>query len=395
VGAGQIDDGDEFRDSLGRARSDKSAFIIGGGASLRLTDRIRLNGAIRDYIMTTDESLDDVATTGDLTHNTMLTAGFTFSFGGRTERPDRARTDTRENERERELRELRAIREERRLLERDARDARAPRDTIRRDRDSVMMIRDARIGGDVRFITVPVPTQGEIILRYGLPLRELSDAPRGDRPYEVRRDSVIVGTPSTDVARSLADIERRLTARLEAIERAQQTPRGDAAPMTPPAVTVVTPGVTATTTPESVPVFRRLGQINSGNLQPYGGIGLRDGDAQIILGARADLGAISVGSGFRFVPELAVGVGSGNTSVLALANVRYTFGSETSTTLLRPYITLGGGVYTPTVLGINTAFGSSFRLREASERPLFLHVELQGLNAFNETRLLMSFSRSR
>jgi hypothetical protein len=86
VGAGQIDFGNDFRDSLGQARRDLTSFILGGGASLRLTDRVRLNGAIRDYIMTTDESLDDVASTGDLTHNTMLTAGLTISFGGRTER---------------------------------------------------------------------------------------------------------------------------------------------------------------------------------------------------------------------------------------------------------------------------------------------------------------------
>jgi opacity protein-like surface antigen len=91
VGAGQIDYSDEFRDSMGQPRSDQTAFILGGGASFRLTDRLRLNGAIRDYIMTTEESLDNVSSTLDITHNTMLTAGLTISLGGHTNTPDRAR----------------------------------------------------------------------------------------------------------------------------------------------------------------------------------------------------------------------------------------------------------------------------------------------------------------
>ncbi len=391
VGAGQIDYGDKFRDTLGQARDNKSAFIIGGGASLRLTDRIRLNGAIRDYIMTVDENLDNVATTGDLTHNTMLTAGLTISLGGRMDSPDRKATSGRETERERELRELRemrelrelrTIREERMELEREMRGDRE----MRRGRDSMLNMRDARggMGSDGRYITVPVPLQGEVILRYGIPSRDMTGG--------LRVDSTVVMGSSGDVARSLADIERRLTERLDAIERAQQTtPRQGAAP----GVTVVTPGVMRADTPiDSMPVFRRLREVRSQDLQPYVGLGARDGDVQFIVGARADLGPLSAGSGFRFVPELAVGLG-GNLSVLAMANMRYAFGSETSASVLRPYVTVGGGIYTPTVLGINTAIGSSIRLREANERPLFLNLELQGLNLFSETRVLIGISRSR
>jgi hypothetical protein len=402
VGAGQLDYNANFRDSLGNTRDDKTAFIIGGGASLRLSDRVRVNGAIRDYIMTTDESLENVATTGDITHNTMLTAGLTISFGGRTQASDRRgmttrddrRTSARETPIERELREvealreerlLRAIRAEREALEREARDERATPADARRRLDSARVTPRTMTGSDsVRFITVPVPTQGEIILRYGLPSRDSS---------AVRRDSVVVtpGTPTGDMLARLSEIERRLTARLEAIERQQAGAPGAQAPV----VTMVTPsGEPMVVDRANRPVFQRFGQVRSRDLQPYAGFGIRDGDAQIILGARADLGPINPGSGLHFVPELAVGFGSGPFSVLALANVQYAFGAMGGNRSIRPYVTLGGGIYSPTVLGMSTALGSSFRLQPNAVRPLFLNVELQSINLGGQTRLLFGLSRS-
>jgi len=404
VGAGQVDYASDFRDSLGNPRADKTAFIVGGGASLRLTDRVRINGAVRDYIMTTDESLDNVASTSDLTHNTMITAGLTISFGGRTQAGDRRavaprddrRTAARETPLERELRELdalreqrvlRAIREERLALERELREDASAADSARRRRDTVRLAPRLPVGGDAgRVITVPVPTQGEIILRYGLPARDIEVT-------TVRRDSVITVTPDTELLSRLTDIERRLSARLEAIERQQAT-----GPIVTPAptVTMVTPtGDPVVVDRANTPVFERFGQVRTRDLQPYAGFGIRDGDAQVILGARADLGPINPGSGLHFVPELAIGIGSGPFSVLALANVQYAFGSVSGEQSVRPYVTLGGGIYSPTVLGINTAVGSSFRLQQDGGRPLYLNVELQGINLFGQTRLLFGLSRSR
>jgi len=357
VGAGQLDYNANFRDSLGNTRDDKTAFIIGGGASLRLSDRVRLNGAIRDYIMTTDESLDNVATTGDLTHNTMLTAGLTISFGGRTQASARRGM---------------AMRDDRRTSARDT--------PIERERREIDVLRS----DSVRFITVPVPTQSEIILRYGLPARDCG---------AVQRDSVVLtpGTPESDMLARLSEIERRLTARLEAIERQQAGVPGAQAPV----VTMVTPsGDPVMLDRANRPVLQRLGQVRTRDVQPYAGFGMRDGDAQIILGARADLGPINPGSGLHFVPELAVGFGSGPFSVLALANVQYAFGAMSGNRSIRPYVTLGSGVYSPTVLGVNTALGSSFRLQPQAVRPLFLNVELQRINLGGQTRLLVGLSRS-
>jgi hypothetical protein len=354
--------------------------------------------------MTVDDDLDNLASTGDLTHNTMLTAGLTISFGGNSA------TSMADRERDRD-RELRALRDERdrvadrdrrlggqgmtereRMLERELmmareqlemRETRMTRDSVRMFRDSsIIMTRGAGARGEGRWITVPVPEQGEIILRYGMPARSGSDS------AATRRDSVIVSPPSDDLAARLLEIERRLTARIDAL---QQQPAG-----TPPTVTMVTPPANVVMEDRSnVPVFQRFGQTRRSDLQPYLGVGINDGDAQVIGGLRADLGPISPNSGFHFVPELAVGIGSGPLSVLAMANVQYKFGAIGGNNGIRPYATVGGGIFSPSVLGINTAIGSSVSLRNDTDAPLLLNVELQGINLFNHTRILFGLSRGR
>lgn len=385
VGAGQIDYKDTFADSLGMSRVDKTAFILGAGASFRLTDRLRLNGAIRDYVMTVDDNLDNVAGTGDLTHNTMLSAGLTISFGGRST-PSSA-----QREREYEA-ERRAARTERDLRERELvlRDAR-PRDprTDRSAEDTVGVVRERSVmvrGGPPvgpSWITIPVPTQGEIILRYGM-----SPRTGGTDSGMVRRDTVMMppDTPtSSDLAAELREVERRLLARIDALQR----------PAALPTVTMIPPGATDVVVRDrdGTPLLQRFQQTRAADLRPYIGLGYDGSDARFIVGSRADLGPVRPGSPWHFVPELAVGLGSGTMSVLAFANAQYAFGSVGGSRTLRPYATVGAGIYSPTVLGINTAIGTSYALRPATESPLFLTLEVQGINLFSETRALFGLSR--
>lgn len=401
VGAGQIDYKDNFVDSVGLSRVDKTAFILGGGASFRLTDRLRVNGAIRDYVMTVDENLDAVGSTGDLTHNTMLSAGLTISFGGRST-PSSAQ---RERERDAELRTMRAERDRAdRLRDVENREPRRERDlpdivSILRD-STVLITRTPSARGaspDGQWITVPVPVQGEIILRYGLPARAgRADSVMSRRldSMQVRRDTVMMPSmtpPAADLSAELREIERRLSARIDALQR----PAPAAAPA--PTVTMITPPPADANVPDrsTRPVFERLSQTRTADLRPYIGLGFDDGDVQFVVGTRADLGPVSPSSGFHFVPELAVGLGGGSTSVLAFANVQYAFGSVGGTSAFRPYATLGAGIFSPTVLGVNTAIGSSYALRRASGTPLYLNAELQGINLFTRTRVLIGLSRSR
>ncbi len=428
VGAGNVDFSSKYRDTAGNARADLSTFILGAGASVRLSDRIRLNAAIRDYIMTTADDLDAVSSTGDITHNPMYTAGLTLSLFGNRDTPRRDALPATEREELERLRE--ELREERRRSdalrrgERDRmteeREATAVRrmrdsagvriveiDTVRVVRDSVM-VRRAPMGAmpgmpamdpSARWITIPVPVQGEVILRYGVPARS------GDSV--VTRTEVVPAAPAAQTtpqtAGEIAELERRLNARLDAMQRALERQPTVVQPqvvqpqaVTPQPITVIMGADTTVTYDRaSTPVFQRFGTTSRRDLTPYAGLSVGDDRTQAVIGVRADLGPINPGSGFNFVPELAVGLGEGNMSVLALANARYAFGSVSGTSTFRPHITLGGGIFSPTVLAVNTAVGSSIRLRPAAEKPLYLHVELQGLNLFNHTRLLFSVSRSR
>jgi hypothetical protein len=75
--------------------------------------------------------------------------------------------------------------------------------------------------------------------------------------------------------------------------------------------------------------------------------------------------------------------------------VQYKFGAIGGNNGIRPYATVGGGIFSPSVLGINTAIGSSVSLRNDTDAPLLLNVELQGINLFNHTRILFGLSRGR
>ena len=100
-----------------------------------------------------------------------------------------------------------------------------------------------------------------------------------------------------------------------------------------------------------------------------------------------------IASGLQFVPEFAVGLGGDGTSVLAMANAQYQFGSIGGSSALRPYVTGGAGIFSPTVVGVNTALGASMDLRSGrGTTPWLGYVELQGLNLFNDTRLMFGLS---
>ena len=434
VGAGRIDYLDNFRDRDSLSRDDQSALILGGGASIRLSDRIRLNAAVRDYVMTAEPKLTDVASTDDLTHNTMISAGLTISLGGqgatarreeaaRRERMEAERRSERDLEREQELDRYRDALAER-SAERDQADtvvryrqvpgqAEVTVDTtVTRMRRPMAMQR-----GDstARWMTIPVPMVGEVILRYGLTpsgTGSTSMTSTGLSIEEIRRiireelqrdpmtgartapDTTIIrqepmsgAASEAAMAARLAEMELRLAARMADLEAARNVPA------TPAQVVVVDTAAGAEEL-TSMPVFRRLGRTSSRDLRPFVGFGGGDG-SQVVASLRADLGPLQPGSGFRFVPELALGFGSGSPSVLALANVQYPFGSVMGSRTVQPYVTLGAGIFSPSVLAVNTAVGASFNVRSAGMSPMYTYVELQGLNLFDYTRLMVGLTTRR
>ncbi len=148
------------------------------------------------------------------------------------------------------------------------------------------------------------------------------------------------------------------------------------------------------------PVFTRFEPQTWGG---YSGFTVNDG-SQFVLGGRMDLGAVSTGlQEVDLIPELALGVGSGATSLLIGANARYRFGGfqVDRLGLVRPYGSLGLGFlnFSSDVHGrdgldlvINAAYGVTaevpglrgFANSGASE----VFLEHQGIGFFGLNRLL-------
>ncbi|MDQ3605083.1 MAG: hypothetical protein M3418_02680, partial [Gemmatimonadota bacterium] len=128
AGAGQLDFGAGFLDEQEQpqSRADETMLILGGGASLGLSERLRLNVGLRDHLLTVG-ALEDAARLDDLFHNWLLSAGLTFSLGGTTA-PSRMAP----SERERLSAEVERLRRENERL-RERREAEAEREGRQRD----------------------------------------------------------------------------------------------------------------------------------------------------------------------------------------------------------------------------------------------------------------------
>ncbi len=200
---------------------------------------------------------------------------------------------------------------------------------------------------------------------------------------------------SSDAAN--AERERRLMERVDArvSERLAADARADA-PREP-----VTP---------TVPPSRTRRSFDGATL--YSGATF-SGGAQALLGGRFDLGQLSASlPGFRLVPELAFGTGSGGTTTLLAANAVYQFGGARLGVLgdVRPHAGLGVGVlhYSAMVGGrdgtnlvLNPAYGLT--LDPAPLRPMLrtlsvggampaLVVEHHGVGFFDVNRLVLGLT---
>jgi hypothetical protein len=397
AGAARINFSGSVRDSAGRAPADKDALIVGGGLSFQLGERFRLNAAIRDYVIARNDSASTVGASSDLTHNPMLTAGMTFSVGGRTGPSDRERATERDTRtariRDRDA-DVRYVRDSTRAAREDRmRDADSTRDAKqRREAKSPMGGQNGQPAVGDRWITIPVPATGEIILRYGLPATSDPARPAGAVIVRdsviVRRDSMGGGASSDQLRAQLAELEARLSARIEAMRPMNAT------------VEVTTARASDRMTVVSDTTDRRRGQtmsdrfrtLSSRDVQLFAGVGFGDADTQLALSGRLDLGPVMPQSNLHLYPELAFGFGGSSTAVLAMANVQYQFPTIGEKLAVRPYLTGGAGIYSPTGLAINTAFGMSVDMKMGRRMPWIGYAEVQGLNLFNDTRLLLGIS---
>jgi hypothetical protein len=407
AGAGRLHYGESFLDPDGERRDDQSALVLGGGASLVLSDRVRVNVAARDYIVSPDRALTETGDPDNLLHNTLLSAGFTLNFGpaGREQRqPVPPRTDTTPAELERLRAENARLRAERARV--DTVVTRMPADTIgtRPRVDTVTVGDTVGTGATGRMITIPIPERGEIILRYGVTsdsARSADDLARMDAIRRVIREQLGADTTllrttgerldSTAMEVRLRLLEERLMARMAELVEARTR---EVSPPQPPVVVVAPTGEADAGEGRRGTFLSRLAGVRANDIRPR--VGLQTGnDVQLILSARADLGPVAPSSDLQLVPELALGFGEGATTVLALSSVRYSPVTIGSRFAVQPYVMGGVGFYSRTILAVNTAIGATLDLRAGRTSPLYAFIELQGINVFADTRLMLGVSTRR
>jgi hypothetical protein len=280
LGGAKLDFKNSFQTKSGARAEDQNSLIAGGGVSLPIAERLAINLSARDYLFS-QSSLDSVASVAelrsDLRHNWLISAGLRVSVGGRSGIKSGERRDG--DSYERGMRDQRAIALRadsmagRRgvaassqrdtvviVLATDASRTRAdtlrvvPGDTIRmRESGARTTLVDNRPSdasasrgyASDRLVAIPVPTEGELYVRYGpsagrtlpksletasLPA-ELSQNDLREMMRAILREEVVaelarteMSTPSrrgeTSHERSLTDqqlaaIERRVARRMD------------------------------------------------------------------------------------------------------------------------------------------------------------------------------------
>lgn len=422
VGGARLDYDQDSDDPRYAEQSDKTALILGGGLSFRLTDRVDLQASVRDYLVDTTRDLEDASDPGELVNNWLYSVGASLRVGGTT-------AEARSRQESRALAEERARLEEqiRRL---EAGEPRMPADSLVVAETPVDTVAAsdaprARIveGPEGRQIVLPVLEEGSIYIRFGPEGWDTQGATAGetrgmvmDRENlrDIIRQEVQGAAGDSAQGLSLAELEERLfqrlrqptdpapspgatglspevVERLDAIER-RLMQRLDA--MQPSGPVPPTPARTEERREtggagSSEGAFSRVTRFDAQSVLPLGGLSLGGDATQAMLGARFDFGFLKPDSRIKFVPEIAVGLGGDETTFTALGTFQIPL--LTGSSGVEPYVSGGAGLFTPSFLGISTAAGVAFDFGGIGNGARS-YAELQGINFFDTTRLLFGLS---
>jgi hypothetical protein len=378
AGYGRVDFMEGFQDLDGDQPEDRNAGIVGGGARLDL-GRVGVMAAARSYLFEAGDSLSD-----DLRSNLQLTAGLTFRLGSGGRRRAAAVPAT-------------VIRE-------------TP-DTVYVTRDGTVQQRTERRDGDdpQRFLTIPIPREGEIYLRYG-PV----DSSAIDRRPQPGAAAVTAGQMEQLRRQVLADLEPMLR-EVMAAERTElremvreELRRIGSAGLTPEAEQRLLENLEARV---ALRVQDRVGRVDSAGRRPRPGFSPRlrewraytggnlDRPRQFLVGGRLDLGPLDPRNpSIRVVPELAVGGGQGGASVLLAGNVQLDLSTyQVGGAPLQPYVYGGLGLLVLTDPNpgraereavLNLGYGVNFPVPGRDGGPR-LFLEHQGIDLFDLNRLIV------
>lgn len=431
AGAGQLDFKESDTTATAQRSEDKLSLLLGGGVSLPLGERFAINATARDYLYGQGNGADSVASPSDLRNNWMFSVGLRVSIAGHSGANAAERALQREDRLEARLRtDSMRYASARRRDGRDTLDmngrrtrrdsmmvGRARVDTVYLDStraDSVMRVRGT---GSPSVIMLPVPTVGELYVRYGTPQSTATTRPA--LPTGTLLDSARMSTMNQADRDAYINrqIDSLVTARVNERTAALRAPAASAPPApTPPQTVIVQPPMTTTPptvapTPPQVVVeqpgmnYSLVGSDSRGGLMVYSGLTVNDG-TQLSLGARFDLGPIGNGnSPFHFAPEIAFGGGGGGRSTMIVANAQYMFrklrlGTDRT---IQPHVVGGIGVlnFSDRVGSrdglqgiINLGYGVSIPLtRNTGNRAApVVTIEHQGIDFFQLNRLLVGLS---
>lgn len=370
AGVGRVDFMEDFRDEDGNAPGDQDAAILGGGARLDL-GRVGVMAAARSYLFQAGDSLSD-----DLRSNLQLSAGLTFRLGSAGRRP------------------VAAV---------DPRVVRQAPDTVYVAQEGTVQRRE---GDPQQFVTIPIPREGEIYLRYG----PADSASINRRPSP--GDAAVTAGQMEQLRRQvLADLEPLLR-ELMAEERVElrtlvrdELQRIGAAGLTPEAEQRLLENLEARV---ALRVQDRVGGDSTVRRQGFAPrmVGWRgyvggnlDRPRQFIAGARLDLGPLDPRNPeIRVMPELAIGGGQAGVSVMLAGNVQYDFSDlELAGAPVQPYAYGGLGFFVltdpnPGRAGreavLNLGYGANFSFPGRPDGPR-MFIEHQGVDLFDLNRLLI------
>ena len=376
LGGGYLDVLDDFAESGGISVDDRP--FASGGADLVMSigRSISLHGGVRALLMSADDP-EHIAEPSQIATSLMYSAGVSFGLGGRSaeryatadEPPPALRSpgnlDARQSaELDRISRQIDSLRAVGLGLQVPA-DGQEPGAAF----DGTLPPESA-VGG--RWVTIPMPQQGELYVRYGEPA-EGPPGSAGDAPVvyvdpATGRATYVGGTQdgraagesidaaadgeidAGDIERIVRDVlrrelratgtttdltlgdaptsesERRLLARIEELERRLADRQAD----------LRAPDRSSPLTVRQAPGYQFAG------VTPFVGFGLSS-DQIGVFGIRADVRSRSLASA-SFLPELAMAVGTDGLSFALNANAAFPLGISIGS--LRPYAGLGLGLIT-------------------------------------------------
>lgn len=416
-GAGHIDFMDEYVDEAGLPRDDETVLIFGGGLGFTVGNRFKVDVFARNHMMA-GQDLEDVSDPDDLFSSWMFGAGIGFNLFGHS--PDGRRGFLAPASAVVPVPPAPAVPETVVVVKEvpvAPERAAAVADSVAGEKRAApetqtpgAIKKEIRSYADERTVTIPVPTEGEIYIRYGTPgavtiesqAGEKQTAPEAPKAPPAPKSETGAAAPAldTEALRAIirdelqrSDLDRRSEAgegitaedlekmqdRLE--EKIEDAKRPDAPRRSEDGSSTVTVDVAGD--------GREKGGLRVHGFLPYLGFQLDD-PTMFVLGGRVDMGPVTENSRIHWEPEFAWSSGSDVTTLLFAANLNLPIRKVEDKGDWTPFVSLGGGLLrasngdSETDLVINAAWGV-----EAKFDKWRLFAEHQGIKFFDQNRLLV------